>query len=59
VFDEQELMNAVDASLDFWLTEGDIQNSFPKKLQITWVLICFTDRIGIICQLIGICVTYF
>ena len=22
VFDEQELVNAVDASLDFWLTEG-------------------------------------
>lgn len=32
VFDEQELMNAVDASLDFWLTEGRYTEQFSEKI---------------------------
>lgn len=32
VFDEQELMNAVDASLDFWLTEGRYSEQFSEKI---------------------------
>lgn len=32
VFDEQELMNAVGASLDFWLTEGRYSEQFSEKI---------------------------
>ena len=32
VFDEQELSNAVDASLDFWLTEGRFSEDFSDKI---------------------------
>ncbi|HRU14064.1 MAG TPA: aminotransferase class I/II-fold pyridoxal phosphate-dependent enzyme [Dysgonamonadaceae bacterium] len=32
VFDEQEIMNAVDASLDFWLTEGRYSELFAVKI---------------------------
>lgn len=32
VFDERELVNLVDASLDFWLTEGRYNIEFEKKL---------------------------
>lgn len=32
VFDEQELMNAVDASLDFWLTEGRYTEQFSERI---------------------------
>jgi CDP-4-dehydro-6-deoxyglucose reductase, E1 len=32
VFDEQELINAVDASLDFWLTEGRFSEEFAEKI---------------------------
>lgn len=32
VFDEQELMNAVNASLDFWLTEGRYTEQFSEKI---------------------------
>ena len=32
VYDEQELVNLVDASLDFWLTYGDYSAQFEKKL---------------------------
>ncbi len=32
IFDEQELMNLVDASLDFWLTTGRYAAEFEKKL---------------------------
>lgn len=32
VFDEKELMNAVDASLDFWLTEGRYTEQFSEKI---------------------------
>jgi len=32
VFDAQELMNAVDASLDFWLTEGRYTEQFSEKI---------------------------
>lgn len=32
VFDERELVNLVDASLDFWLTEGRFNASFEKRL---------------------------
>lgn len=32
VFDEQEIMNAVDASLDFWLTEGRYSELFAEKI---------------------------
>ncbi len=32
VFDEQELVNAVDASLDFWLTEGRYTEKFSEKI---------------------------
>ena len=32
VFDEQELINAVEASLDFWLTEGRFSEEFAEKI---------------------------
>ena len=32
VFDENELVNAVDASLDFWLTEGRFAEEFADKI---------------------------
>ena len=32
VFDEEELTNLVDASLDFWLTEGEYCKEFEKKI---------------------------
>jgi CDP-6-deoxy-D-xylo-4-hexulose-3-dehydrase len=32
VFDEKELVHAVDASLDFWLTEGRFSESFSEKI---------------------------
>lgn len=32
VFDELEMMNLVDSSLDFWLTYGDYSKKFEKKL---------------------------
>ena len=32
VFDEKELINAVDASLDFWLTEGRFSEQFSEKI---------------------------
>jgi CDP-6-deoxy-D-xylo-4-hexulose-3-dehydrase len=32
VFDQDELVNAVEASLDFWLTEGRFSESFAEKI---------------------------
>lgn len=32
VFDEKEMVNLVDSSLDFWLTYGDYSKTFEKKL---------------------------
>lgn len=32
VFDEKEIFNAVEASLDFWLTEGRFSESFAEKI---------------------------
>ncbi len=32
VFDQQELVNAVEASLDFWLTEGRFSEAFAEKI---------------------------
>ncbi len=32
VFDEKEMINLVDSSLDFWLTYGDYSKQFEKKL---------------------------
>lgn len=32
VFDEKEIMNAVEASLDFWLTEGRFSEEFSDKI---------------------------
>jgi CDP-6-deoxy-D-xylo-4-hexulose-3-dehydrase len=32
VFDEKEMMNLVDSSLDFWLTYGEYSKTFEKKL---------------------------
>lgn len=32
VFDEKEIVNAVDASLDFWLTEGRFSEQFAEKI---------------------------
>lgn len=32
VFDQHELVNAVEASLDFWLTEGRFSESFAEKI---------------------------
>jgi CDP-4-dehydro-6-deoxyglucose reductase, E1 len=32
VFDEQELIHAVEASLDFWLTEGRFSEEFSEKI---------------------------
>ena len=32
VFDEKEIKNAVDASLDFWLTEGRFSEEFAEKI---------------------------
>ncbi|MDA3834672.1 MAG: DegT/DnrJ/EryC1/StrS family aminotransferase, partial [Spirochaetales bacterium] len=32
VFDEKEIQNAVEASLDFWLTEGRYSEEFAEKI---------------------------
>lgn len=32
VFDEKEIVNAVEASLDFWLTEGRFSELFAEKI---------------------------
>ena len=32
VFDEKEIINAIDASLDFWLTEGQFSEQFSEKI---------------------------
>ena len=32
VFNEKEIVNAVDASLDFWLTEGRFSEQFAEKI---------------------------
>jgi CDP-6-deoxy-D-xylo-4-hexulose-3-dehydrase len=32
VFDEHEIINAVEASLDFWLTEGRFSEQFAEKI---------------------------
>jgi CDP-4-dehydro-6-deoxyglucose reductase, E1 len=32
VFDQEELVNAVEASLDFWLTEGRFSEEFAEKI---------------------------
>ena len=32
VFDEKELINLVDSSLDFWLTEGRYSEQFAEKI---------------------------
>ena len=32
VFDEKEMINAVNASLDFWLTEGRYSEQFSEKI---------------------------
>jgi CDP-4-dehydro-6-deoxyglucose reductase, E1 len=32
VFDEKEMINAIDASLDFWLTEGRFSEQFAEKI---------------------------
>ncbi len=43
VFDEQEMINLVDSSLDFWLTYGKYSKEFEKKLAeflgIRWALL--------------------
>ena len=43
VFDEKEIQNLVDASLDFWLTYGDYSRTFEKKLAeylgLRWALL--------------------
>jgi len=43
VYDENEMMNLVDASLDFWLTYGDYSREFEKKLAeylgLRWALL--------------------
>jgi len=43
VFDEKEMVNLVDASLEFWLTEGRYYNEFEKKfaekLDLTYSLL--------------------
>ena len=38
VFDEKELVNLVDSSLEFWLTEGRYYNEFEKK---------FAEKLGL------------
>ena len=32
IFDQEEIINAVDASLDFWLTEGRFSEQFAEKI---------------------------
>jgi len=43
VFDEREMVNLVDSSLDFWLTYGDYSKQFEKKLAeflgVRWALL--------------------
>ena len=35
VFDEREMVNLVDSSLDFWLTYGEYSKKFEKQLIVT------------------------
>ena len=43
VFDEKEMINLIDASLDFWLTYGDYSKKFEKQLSeylnVRWVFL--------------------
>ncbi len=39
VFDEREMKNLVDASLDFWLTYGDYSRAFENSLPIIWAYV--------------------
>ena len=43
VFDEREMINLIDSSLDFWLTHGKYSEEFEKKLAkklgVTWTLL--------------------
>ncbi len=43
IFDQDELVNLVDSSLDFWLTYGDYSRSFEKRfaeyLGVRWALL--------------------
>lgn len=43
VFDEREMVNLVDSSLDFWLTYGDYSRTFEKRLAdylgVRWALL--------------------
>ena len=41
VFDEKEIVNAVEASLDFWLTEGRFSEALQRKFQNIWKLSMF------------------
>jgi len=47
VFDEQEMINLVDSSLDFWLTYGKYSKEFEKKLaNFLGVRFCLTVNSG-------------
>jgi CDP-6-deoxy-D-xylo-4-hexulose-3-dehydrase len=43
VFDEKEMINLIDSSLDFWLTYGDYSKKFEKQLSeylnVRWVFL--------------------
>ena len=47
VYDEREMINLIDASLDFWLTEGRYAKEFERKLaEIVGVRYCALTNSG-------------
>ena len=50
VFNEQEIINAVEASLDFWLTEGRFSEEFAEKIAIPAHTLRFYEKEGIVPQ---------
>ena len=54
VFDEEELQNAVNASLDFWLTEGRFSEEFSSKISDFLSGECAAHQFGLFRQPVGV-----
>jgi len=56
VYDEKELVNLVDASLDFWLTSGRYAEEFERKLaRFLGVKYCMLTNSGSSANLLAVC----
>lgn len=54
VFDEKEIQAAVEASLDFWLTEGALCTAISNRTcHQDWCEVCLSGQLRFICQSFG------